>query len=91
MSKVVKRYAIVATALFSVFSFPSFSNTVSTTYNLQSVERAHKGDRLSETRVATKGESHSSLLRAEKRVPFGCDRAFSSSSQFSTLFGRCLV
>jgi 2,4-dienoyl-CoA reductase-like NADH-dependent reductase (Old Yellow Enzyme family) len=41
---------------------------------------------------ATSG-ARSTLTRAEKRVPVGCDRAFGSmsSSQFATLFGRCLV
>jgi hypothetical protein len=61
---------------------------------LQMVDRTLKGDRLSNTAAPTKNgpTSQPSLVRAEKRVPVGCDRAFSSmSAQFSTIFGRCLV
>ena len=95
MSKAGTRYAIAVTALFLVIcaSFPSFPNTVTTTSNQQFVDRAHKTDRMKNGPTAAKTQPHPSLMRAEKRVPIGCDRAFSSmsSSQFLTTFGRCLV
>jgi hypothetical protein len=33
------------------------------------------------------------LLKAQTKVPVGCDKAFSSvsSPQFATVYGRCLV
>ena len=83
MRKSVMRRTIVATALCSItlISFP--------------VDRALKGDRLTNAPAPAKNEpkSQPSLERAGKQVPMGCDRAFSSMSapQFSTLFGRCLV
>jgi hypothetical protein len=93
MRRTITRLAIVATALCSIvlISFPSFPSTLGP----QLVDRALKGDRLTNAPAPAKNEpkSQPSLERAGKQVPMGCDRAFSSMSapQFSTLFGRCLV
>jgi hypothetical protein len=99
MRGTVLRLAIVATALCSIvlLSFPSFPSTLGIAFKPQSVDRALKGDRLTNAPAPapTKNgpKSQPSLERASKRVPMGCDRAFSSMSspQFSTLFGRCVV
>ena len=91
-----RRLAIVATALCStvLISFPSFPSTLGTVYKPQVVERALKGDRLTNASAPAKSapKPQPPLERASKRVPMGC-RAFSSMSapQFSTLFGRCLA
>ena len=97
MRRAIRRLAIVATALCSIvlISFPSFPSTLGTVYKPQVVERALKGDRLTNASAPAKsGPKPQPLLeRASKRVPIGCDPAFSSMSapQFSTLFGRCLA
>jgi hypothetical protein len=50
-----------------------------------SVDRTLKGDRLSVSAPIKSGpKSQPSLVQAEKRVPV-------SPSDFSTIFGRCLV
>ena len=97
MRKTIARLAIIGTAICSIvlISFPSFPSTLGTVYEPQVVDRALKGDRLTNAPAPAKNgpESQPSLERAGKRVPMGCDRAFSSMSsrQFSTIFGRCLV
>ena len=99
MRKTVLSFAVATTALCSIvlFSFPSFPSTLGTAFKPQSVDRALKGDRLTNapTPAPTKNgpKSQPSLERASKRVPMGCDRAFSSMSspQFLTVFGRCVV
>ena len=97
MRRTITRIAIVATALCSIvlISFPSFPNTLGMLSKPLLIDRALKGDRLSNASTPTKDgpKSQPSLVRAEKRVPVGCDRAFSSisSPHFSTIFGRCLV
>jgi hypothetical protein len=96
MRKAVTRSAILATALCAVIfmSFPSFPSTLGIVSKPQLVDRALKGDRLTNAPASTNGRtSQPALVRTGKQVPVGCDRAFSSmsSTQFSTLFGRCLV
>ena len=97
MRRTVMRLAVVATALCAIvlFSFPSFPSTLGVVSKPQLVDRALKGDRLTNAPTPAKSgpKSQPSLERADKKVPMGCDRAFSSMSgpQFSTLFGRCLV
>jgi hypothetical protein len=97
MRKSVMRRTIVATALCSItlISFPSFPSTLEIVSKPQLVDRALKGDRLTNAPAPAKNgpKSQPSLERAGKRVPMGCDRAFSSMSsrQFSMIFGRCLV
>ena len=95
MRRTITRLAIVATALFSIvfISFPSFPSTLGRLSKPLSVDRTLKGDRLSNASAPTKNgpKSQPSLDRAGKQVPIGCDRAFSSMSSLSTLFGRCLV
>ena len=96
MRKSVMRRTIVATALCSItlISFPSFPSTLGIVSKPQLVDRALKGDRLTHAPALENGpKSQPSLERAGKQEPMGCDRAFSSTSspQFSTLFGRCLV
>jgi hypothetical protein len=97
MRQTITRLTIVATALCSItlISFPSFPSTLGIVFKPQLVDRALKRDLLSNASAPTKNgpKSQPSLVRAEKRVPVGCDRAFSSMSspQFSTLYGRCLV
>jgi hypothetical protein len=96
MRKMVTRCAIVVTALglIVLVSFPSFPSTVEIISKPQLVDRTLKGDRLTNAPAAGKigSKPQPSFVRAQK-VPVGCDRAFSSmsSSQFSTIFGRCLV
>ena len=97
MLRTITRIAIVGTALCSIvlISFPSFPSTLGIVSKPILVDRALKGDRLSNASAPIKNgpKSQPSLMRAEKRVPVGCDRAFSSMSRsdFSTIFGRCLV
>ena len=97
MRRTITRLAIVSTALCSIvlISFPSFPSTLGIVFKPQLVDRALKGDRLTNAPAPAKNEpkSQPSLERAGKQVPMDCDRAFSSTSspQFSTLFGRCLV
>jgi hypothetical protein len=97
MRRTIMRLAIIATALCSIvlISFPSFPSTLGIVFKPQLVDRALKGDRLTNarTRAPNGPKSQPALVRTGKRVPVGCDRAFSSMSslQFSTIFGRCLV
>ena len=97
MRRTITQLAIVGTALCSIvlISFPSFPSTLGMISKLISVDRTLKGDRLSSVSAPIKSgpKSQPSLVRAEKRVPVGCDRAFSSMSpsDFSTIFGRCPV
>jgi hypothetical protein len=100
MRKSVMRRTILATALCTITlisfpSFPSFPSTLGIVSKPQLVDRALKGDRLTNAPAPAKNgpKSQPSLERAGKRVPMGCDRAFSSMSsrQFSMIFGRCLV
>jgi hypothetical protein len=97
MGRKITRLAIVSIALCSIvlISFPSFPSTLGIVSKPQLVDRALKGDRLTNTPALGKTgpKSQPSLERAGKQVPMGCDRAFSSMSsrQFSTFFGRCLV
>jgi hypothetical protein len=97
MGSAITRLAIVAAVLCPIvlISFPSFPRTLGTVYKPQVVERALKSDRLTNAPAPAKSGSNPlpPLERASKRVPMGCDRAFSSMSapQFSTLFGRCLA
>jgi hypothetical protein len=95
MRKTVLRFAIVATALCSivVISFPSFPNTLGVASKSQVVDRALKGDRLTNSSTKNGPKSQPALVRTGKQVPMGCDRAFSlmSSAQFSSLYGRCMV
>ena len=97
MRKTVTRCPIIMVALFSIIlvSFPLFPSTAGIVSNPQLVDRTLKGDRLSNASAPIKNgpKSQPSLVQAEKRVPVGCDRAFSSMSpsDFSTIFGRCLV
>ena len=97
MRKIIARLAFVVVALCSIvlISFPSFPSTLGIDFKPQSVDRALKGDRLTNAPAPAPNEpkSQPSLERAFKQVPIGCDRAFSSMSapQFSTLFGRRVV
>lgn len=96
MRRTITQLAIVGTALCSIvlISFPSFPSTLGMISKPISVDRTLKGDRLSVSAPIKSGpKSQPSLVQAEKRVPVGCDRAFSSMSpsDFSTIFGRCLV
>jgi hypothetical protein len=95
MSQAAKLYAIAGTALCIVFCglLPSFPKTAVMIATYQSIDRSHKSDRLKGSGMAATSGARSTLTRAEKRVPVGCDKAFSStaSSQFAALFGRCLV
>ena len=97
MRRTITQLAIVGTALCSIvlISFPSFPSTLGMISKPILDDRTLKGDRLRNTSALTKQgpKSRPSLARAEKRVPVGCDRAFSSMSspQFSAIFGRCLV
>ena len=93
MRKTVLQFVFLgaATSAAIVISFPSFPNTLGFVSKPQVVDRALKGDRLTiEPATAKKSPS---LVRTGKRIPMGCDRAFSSMSspQFSSLFGRCVV
>jgi hypothetical protein len=56
MRKMAERLTIVATAICSIVlvSFPSFPGTLSTAFKPQPVERALKGDRL--TNASTKSQ-----------------------------------
>jgi hypothetical protein len=74
-----------------LISFPSFPSTPGSVSKPQIVDRALKGDRL--TIAPAPAKKSPALVRTGKRVPVGCDRAFSSMSspQFSSLFGRCMV
>ena len=97
MRRTITRLAIVGTALCSIvlISLPLFPSTLGMISKPILVDRTLNGDRLSNTSAPTKQgpKSRPSLMRAEKRVPVGCDRAFSSMSRsdFSPIFGRCLV
>jgi hypothetical protein len=97
MPRMVARLAIVTTALCSIvlISFSSFPSTLGIVFRPQLVDRAYKGDRLTNAASTPKDSPKSlpALVGTGKKVPVGCDRAFSSMSspQFSTLFGRCLV
>jgi hypothetical protein len=92
MNATVVRVAVVVTAICSIvlISFPSFPSAHGIDFKPQSVNRALKSDRPT---TAPANKSRPLLERAGKRVPVGCDRAFSavSSAQFSSLFGRCLA
>ena len=93
MRKTVMRFVFLgaATSAAIVISFPSFPNTLGFVSKPQVVDRALKGDRLAIEPADTKKSPP--LVRTGKRIPMGCDRAFSSMSspQFSSLFGRCVV
>jgi hypothetical protein len=97
MRKTIARLAIIGTAICSIvlISFPSFPSTLGTVYEPQVVDRALKGDRLTNASASVKNgpKPQPTLERASKRVPMGCDRAFSSTAapQFSSLYGRCMV
>jgi hypothetical protein len=97
MRKTIARLTIIGTAICSIvlISFPSFPSTIGTVYEPQVVDRALKGDRLTNASASAKNgpKPQPSLERASKRVPMGCDRAFSSTAapQFSSLYGRCMV
>ena len=54
-----------------------------------SVNRTHKGDRLPQASTAYKHPNDVS----PKRVPLGCDPAFSpvAAPQFAHIFGRCMA
>jgi hypothetical protein len=91
------RFGLVGIALCSVvvISFPSFSSPTGFTSRLQAVDRARKGDRVSVDPLLSQSHPKSQpvLIGEGKRVPVGCDRAFSSMSspQFLGLYGRCAV
>ena len=91
MNKAAVRFVVVATAIFLIgfVLFPSFLSARGVDFKPQSVNRTLKGDRPTKNGHS----SQPALQQAAKRVPMGCDRAFSSMSapQFSTLFGRCLA
>jgi hypothetical protein len=97
MTSTVARLAVVAAAICSIvlISFPSFPSAHGIEFKPQPVNRALKGDRpaTAPAQVKSARKSQPSLEQVGKQVPTGCDRAFSSmsSSQFSTLFGRCLA
>jgi hypothetical protein len=97
MNRTVVRVAVVATAICSIvlISFPSLPSAHGVDFRQQPVNRALKGDRptIAPAQVNPGRKSQPSLEQVGKRVPVGCDRAFSSmsSAQFSTLFGRCLA
>ena len=95
MRKTALRLTIVATAICSIvlFSFPSFPSTLGAAFKPQLVESALKGDQQTNSPNPANPKSQPSLERAAKRVPVGCDHAFGStvSSQFSRLYGRCIV
>jgi hypothetical protein len=93
---------MVALLSISLISFPSFPSTVGFSPNPQTVNRELKGNRQPTTaptplptKLPTKNRPLSlpSLSRAHKKVPVGCDTAFSSvsSPQFATVYGCCLV
>jgi hypothetical protein len=87
-ASVVRCAALMAALLsISLISFPSFPSTIGFNPNPQTVNRKLKGDRQRTTAPLP------SLSRAHKKVPVGCDTAFSpaSSPQFATVYGRCLV
>ena len=94
MRRTITRLTIVGIALCLIvlISFPSFPSTLGMVSKPILVDRTVKGDRLSNTSAPTKHgpKAQPSLVRAEKRVPVGCDHAFSSMSSpdFSTIFGR---
>jgi hypothetical protein len=94
------RCAAVTVALLSIslISFPSLPSTIGLSSNPQIVNRELKGDRqhtTGPTPLPTKDRPLPlpSLSRAHKKVPVGCDTAFSSGSSplFATVYGRCLV
>ena len=86
--------AVVVMAVISILvvSFPSLSSTVGLNPNSQTVNRSIKGDRLPIQTISS-ARQPSSISRTQKKVPVGCDNAFSSisSPQLATVFGRCLV
>src|SRR6185436_10678628 len=73
MRRTITRLAIVATALCSIvlISFPSFPSTLGIVFQPQLVDRALKGDRLTNAPARAKNEpkSQPSLNRAGKQVP----------------------
>ena len=86
----------VALLSITLISFPSFPNTIG--FGPQTANRELKGDRQRTTApkplpTKTLPRSLPSLLKAQTKVPVGCDKAFSSASspQFATVYGRCLV
>jgi hypothetical protein len=96
MRTTATRCAIAVTALCAIIlvSFRSFPSTLGIVFKPQLVDRALKGHRLNNASAPAKNAPpQPALVRTGKHVPIGCDRAFSSmsSSQFSTIFGRCLV
>src|SRR5262249_52303679 len=82
MRRTITRLAIVATTLCSIalISFPSFPSTLGIVFKPQLVDRALKGNRLSNASAPSENghKSQPSLMRTGKNVPLGCDRAFSS-------------
>src|SRR6266702_3911570 len=57
-----------------------------------SVNRTRKGDRLPQASTAYKHPNDSEMISVSpKRVPLGCDPAFSpvAAPQFAHIFGRC--
>jgi hypothetical protein len=93
----ILRYGLVGIALCSivVISFPSLSSPTGLTSKPQAVDRARKGDRLSVAPLPSKRppKSQPVLVGVGKRVPVGCDRAFSSMApaQVLGIYGRCAV
>jgi hypothetical protein len=79
--------------LIALISFPSLPSASGLAFGPHTVNRAIKGDRLvvSSQTISRSSKAQPSLLKAEKQVPVGCDRAFSSmsSAQFKNLYGRC--
>ena len=97
MRRTITQLAIVGTALCSIvlISFPSFPSTLGMISKPISVDRTLKGDRLSNTSAPNKTglsrnrrscEPKSACPWAVIALLARCRR-----SQFSTIFGRCLV
>ena len=58
-----------------------------------SVNRTQKGDRQPQASIAYPRPNDSEISTSPKRVPFGCDPAFSpvAAPQFAHIFGRCMA
>jgi hypothetical protein len=64
-----------------------------TKFATTSVDRMHKGDRLSPASGIAWPQDNSKATKAPTIVPAGCDRAFSpvAEPERSRIFGRCIT
>ena len=62
-------------------------------FTTASVDRAHKGDRLSPASNLARPENNSKTTKVPAIVPAGCDPAFSpvAEPERSRIFGRCVT